>query len=138
MSGDSGLDIHVWEHNFPCDRTKSRAHNIGRNQHLIPPLVPSTWESRIPIVSPSQNRSGCRRGHTCWYPQCFERTSAGVVLSRNMEERENLGSNCFANTVIRECSVSLCELRVRDSTAIENRLIVTEHNGLSHRYTKIA
>ena len=50
-----------------------------------------------------------------------------IVFSWNVMEHNELGCNCFPNTVKGKCSVSLVELGMRRRRGIDNGFIIAKH-----------
>ena len=65
--------------------------------------------------------------HVCW-----------VFRSRDVPEVKDIGGDCFANSVVRECGPSLVALGVRDSAAGDNGFVVAKHDGPVNRDTEVA
>ena len=51
-----------------------------------------------------------------------------VLRARDVPEVEDIGGDCFANSVVGERGLSLIELGMRDSAAGDNGFVVSKHD----------
>ena len=61
----------------------------------------------------------------------FAQNIRWVTLPWDVGEVHHPRRNGLSNKVVRECIVSLLQLGVRDTTALHNGLVVSEHEGLT-------
>ncbi len=64
-------------------------------------------------------------------PEKFGENVSRVVNSINMEEPNDVGSNCFSDAMVGQCVVTLVQGGMRDSPACDDTLIISKHVGLS-------
>jgi hypothetical protein len=122
-----------------CDE-HARVH-CSRMENLTLPDSPSRASSSLnrSEVSPCQNSSACDCGQGCWCPQCSLSMSAGLIAPGwHVHEAQHVGGDRLADYVPRQCDVPLMQLPSWHVRTVHNRLVVSKHETLLDRDSKIS